>query len=224
MTASIAAFIFDMDGTLADNMPFHAQAWGQFFHELGVPFDTRQVETRLAGRNNREILRVVLGDQISPQDLAQLSGRKEAIYRDLYRPVMKPIDCLQPFLQEAQRREIPMAVATSAGRRNTQFLLTGLEIDRFFRVVVDADDVTVGKPDPQMFLTAAQRLGVAPESCLVFEDALLGLEAARRANMRSVALTTTNPAEILQSVPGVVRVIDNYCSLDPMDLLDGKLS
>jgi len=214
------AFIFDMDGTLVDNMRFHAQAWAELFASLGVAISSGELRARTSGKTSTEILRGILGPHLSEGEVAEYIERKEELYRAAYLPHMKPIAGLDHFLSEAHRLNIPMAVATSAGERNIHFVLGGLGLEPYFQLIVGAEDVRWGKPNPAMLLTAAHRLKVAPEGCLVFEDSLAGLEAVRRAGMRAIAITTTHAAHELQGLPAVIQVIADYCGLNPASLLE----
>jgi len=220
MASGRPAFIFDMDGTLVDNMAFHLQAWRLFFREQGVDITEDQVRAQAFGKTSEEILRAVLGDRLSLAQVAAYVERKEAIYRALYLPQMKPIPGLVDFLREAHRLGIPMAVATSAGMENIRLVLEGLGITSLFQVVVGADDVNKGKPDPEIYLTTARRLHIAPERCLVFEDAMLGLEAAYRAGMRAIAVATSHAPHKLQALPAVIRVIADYRDIHPASILE----
>lgn len=214
------AFIFDMDGTLVDNMAFHVQAWFIFFREQGMDITEDQVRAQAFGKTSEEILRAVLGNHLTPVEIAAYAERKEVIYRALYLPQMKPLPGLVDFLREAQRLGIPMTVATSARMENIRLVLEGLGIASLFQVLVGADDVSVGKPDPEIYLTTARRLHIPPERCLVFEDSMLGLEAAYRAGMRAIAVATSHAPHELQALPGVIQVIADYRDVHPTSILE----
>jgi beta-phosphoglucomutase family hydrolase len=215
-----SAFIFDMDGTMVDNMEFHGRAWVEFLAQLGIEMDAEEFLRRTSGMTNARILRSILGPHLSIREVAAYAARKEALYRELYRPYLRPVPGLRSFLAQTRRLDIPLALATSAGWENIAFVLEGLGLTSAFQAVVDADAVERGKPHPEMFLTAAARLGVPPEGCVVFEDSRAGLEAARRAGMAAVALSTTHPPAELGRLPGVVRVVDDFWGLDPRGVLE----
>jgi beta-phosphoglucomutase len=214
------AFLFDMDGTLVHSMPFHIRAWMQLLGELGMQMTPEEFLRQTSGQTNRQILQDVLRTPLSDVETEALAERKEALYRSLYRPHLQPIAGLVDFLNEARRLHLPMAVATAAGKANRDFVLEGLGIESYFSVVVGVEDVQHGKPHPEIFLKAAERLGVAPGNCLVFEDALAGIEAACRAGMRVVALATSVDAREFQRLPAVIRVVEDYTSLRPQSLLE----
>lgn len=219
---SSRAFIFDMDGTLVDNMHVHTEAWAQLLDENGVEMDRQKFLVATAGKTNREILPTVFGD-ISDERIAELAKRKESLYREAYLPIRKPVDGLVEFLTEAQKLGIKMAVATAASNPNMEFILDGLDLRRFFGAVITATDVTVGKPDPAMFLLSAKKLGIGPQNCIVFEDALGGFEAAFRAGMKSIGITTVNSAEDILKCDSVVEAHADFLTLRARDLINKYL-
>jgi beta-phosphoglucomutase family hydrolase len=208
------ALILDMDGTLVDNMEFHLRAWQAFLADLGVEVSQEEFLHRTGGMQNPQILRMMLGDDLSPEEVADYGERKEAVYRQLYRPHLEPVAGAIDFLQQARERGVPLALATSAERPNIDFTLGGLGLVSAFDVVVGAEDVDRGKPHPEMFLTAAEKLGVDPGDGLVFEDSRSGIEAAHRAGMAAIALATTHRVEELEDLPGVVEVVEDFTGLD----------
>jgi beta-phosphoglucomutase family hydrolase len=211
-------FIFDMDGTLVDNMRFHTRAWTQMLTENGLEEDPHDFLVKTAGKTNREIIPEYFGD-ISDAEIARLGGRKEELYREFFRPERKTIKGALDFLEKARKLEIRLAVATSAPDENVEFILGGLGLRRFFQAVTTADDVENGKPHPESFLTSAAKLGIQPENCLVFEDALNGFEAAQRAGMKAVGITTVNPPETVRELPSVIAVGADFAHLDPQELI-----
>jgi len=217
--AGRVAFLFDMDGTIADTMPFHLQAWMELLPELGVRMAPEEFLRKTSGKMNHQILREVLGIPVSDEDLEVFDARKESLFRTLCRPSLRPIGGLMGFLTDARQQGIRMAVATAAGKANREFTLDGLGITAYFDAVVGAEDVRSGKPNPEIFLRAAERVGAAPSACVVFEDALSGVEAAARAGMKAVALTTSLPAGEFAGHPAVIRIADDYTSLRPQALL-----
>jgi beta-phosphoglucomutase family hydrolase len=210
----LRAFIFDMDGTLLNNMSFHTQAWMQIIEELGhTPVDPVDWEQQTSGVPNRTILAERLG--VEPQHVTRWVDAKEAAYRELAVGHLHALPGLRGFLRGARSLGIRLALATGAGPINIRFNLAALELESTFETIVGADDVDKGKPDPEVFLTAAKKLGVPPSNCVVFEDAPLGIEAARRAGMRVVAFTTMLKSAELMALPGVNIVADDYMDLHP---------
>lgn len=216
------SFIFDMDGTLVDNMSFHERTWLELLAGCGVAVTADEFHRRASGRTNPDILREFLGDRLAEHEVAEWTERKEALYREAYRPHLRAIAGLPGFLESARLLGVPLAVATSGTPGNVEFVLDGLRIGALFATVVTGDEVTRGKPDPEMFLTAAERLEVEPASCVVFEDSRAGVEAAIRAGMRVVVLATTPGIRELEGREGVVDVVADYSDLDPRALLRGR--
>ena len=215
-----AAFLFDMDGTLVDSMPFHGRAWMELLVEFDVRMGTEEFLRQTSGKTNRQILREVLGIPLSDAELSVFEERKELLFRSLCRPHLKPIAGLMEFLAASRRLGVPMAVATAAGRANREFALGGLGIGSYFDAVVGAEDVRHGKPHPEIFLRAAERLGADPAKCVVFEDALSGIEAAGRAGMGAVALTTSLAVREFRGYPAVIQIAGDYVSLHPHALVE----
>lgn len=215
---SSRAFIFDMDGTLVDNMHVHTAAWRVLLEENGVAMDEHKFLVATAGRTNREILPEVFGE-LSDERITELAVRKETLYREAFLPNRRPITGVVEFLTKAQELGIQMAVATAASNPNMEFILDGLDLRRFFQAVTTAWDVAVGKPDPAMFLVSAEKLGIEPENCIVFEDALGGFEAARRANMKAIGIATVNSIEEMMKAETVVEAHKDFTSLDPQEIV-----
>ncbi|MCS6993419.1 MAG: beta-phosphoglucomutase family hydrolase [Anaerolineales bacterium] len=213
------ALIFDMDGTLVHNMPIHNQAWSDTLAEAGIQIDLEEFNRLTTGKKNGEILRLMLGAHISEQEIAFWSARKEALYRERFACCREPLPGLLDFLEQAHALNLPMAVATAAPPENVKFILDEMDLRRHFRAVIGAQDVRNGKPDPEIFLKAAQTLEVRPEACLVFEDALAGIEAAARAGMDAVFLCTTLPAREVEGLPHVLRAVPDFTHLDLPALL-----
>jgi beta-phosphoglucomutase len=211
---NIQAFIFDMDGTLVDNADFHTRSWIALLDEIGIQVDPVELHRQNAGKTNAETLRSLLGDRFSEQELVDLASRKESLYREAYRPYVKAVPGLLRFLEQARAAGIPMALATSAESQNIALVLDGLGIRDYFKVVVGAEDIQNSKPHPEMFLTAAHRLGISPAGCMVFEDSPAGIEAALRAGMRVVVITTFLNPEDLTSAPGVLQAAPDFTHLD----------
>lgn len=219
MTASQRAFVFDMDGTIVDNMAFHTDSWLAFFARRGKTYDPDAFFRETAGAQGREILRERLGPDIPEDEIAVLAQEKDVLYREMYAPHRSPIQGFVDFVTAARAQGVRLAVATSAPPANIVFTLDDLDLRRHFDAVVGAADVARGKPHPDVFLKAAEKLGVAPADCIVFEDAPMGVEAARRAGMQAVVITTTLPAEAFREFDNVVRIVEHYEDLNVGDLL-----
>ena len=213
-SAASRAFVFDMDGTIVDNMAFHTDSWLRFFERRGQVLDADAFFSATAGRQGREIMRTYLGEHLSDDELALLDHEKESVYRELYGPHRKAVDGFEALVEQARAKGVKLAVGTAAPPANVAFTLDGLDLRRHFDAIVGAADVARGKPHPDVFLEAARRCGVAPEHCIVFEDAPLGVEAARRAGMRAVVLTTTLPASSFAEFDNIVAIVNDFAALD----------
>lgn len=222
MNYSDRAFIFDMDGTLVDNMRFHTEAWRTLIEENGFEFDERKFLVETAGQTNREIIPSVFG-AVSNERLNELAIRKEELYREVYVHHRKPVDGLVEFLDASSKVGIKMAVATAASPPNMAFILDGLELRKYFGAITTAADVKRGKPDPEIFFLSAERLGVEARNSIVFEDAFFGFEAAKRAGMKAIGLTTVNSGEDIMRTGSVVEVHSDYSTMKPNELISKYL-
>lgn len=205
------AYIFDMDGTMIDNVPYHVQAWKEFSRKYGNELSERDIVGWM-GMTNRAYQERILGRQVDDEESRRMSEEKEVIYRELYRPHMKPAPGLVELLDRAQAKGVRLAVASGAPKGNINFILDGLDLRRYFPVLVDDSVYSRGKPDPECFLTAAKMLGVEPRDCTVFEDAVKGVQAGKAAGMEVVAMTLYTPAEELLAA-GADRAIASFAEM-----------
>ena len=201
--------IFDMDGVLVDSGAHHRAAWRALLDELGERPAHDEPWRLTIGRPGAEAVPLLLGRRVAEGEARALARRKRAHYVRLARAGVVAIPGAPAFVEALAARGIPRAVATSASRDDAARLLAGLGLLRHFEVVVATEDVRRGKPDPEVYLLAARRLGLAPGACLVFEDSLVGVEAARRAGMTVVGVRTAHAADELAAA-GAVRVIDSF--------------
>lgn len=188
--------IFDIDGTLVDNHAHHEEAWLIWGLRNNKPIDRAFYREHLYARTNDRIFRTLYGDGIALDEIIRRAAEKEAIYREIYGPVMAPMPGLVDLLEALRRADVPCAAASNAERVNVEFVIQGLGLRGFFRSVLAREDVAKGKPDPDLFLLAAERLGLPPARCRVFEDSWAGFEAARRADMPCFAITGPSPAAV----------------------------
>lgn len=214
------ALIFDMDGTIVDNMGYHSAAWVKFFQVHGKTIDEEEFFRQTAGRQNHEIMREYINADLSDDDAMRLGMEKEQVYRMLYAPHRKTLHGFDALIAQARAKRTALAVGTAAPHDNIVFTLDGLDIRRHFDVVVGAADVKRGKPNPDIFLKAAELCGALPADCIVFEDAPLGVEAARRAGMRVCVLTTTMPEQAFAQFDNVIALAKDFSALS-IDALFG---
>lgn len=213
MSAPIKGLIFDMDGTIVDNMRFHDDAWEAWHAKYDLPFDRPNFFGRTAGRTNPEIIGELF-PHLAPDDIVARGSEKEALYVELYRPHVAEVAGLSGLMARAEAAAVPMAVGTAAPNENIAVVLDTLAIRDRFRTIVSPSQGFRGKPHPDMFLAAAERMGVQPEHVVVFEDAPLGIEAARRAGMRAVAMMTMLKADDFAGFDNVIAAIPHYDALD----------
>ncbi|MET0389643.1 MAG: HAD family phosphatase [Polyangiales bacterium] len=223
MTAdrTVRGVLFDLDGTLVDNMRHHSVAWLEIARTLGATLTPEQVMRDFAGRRNEEILPIVAGRALTPAEVAQLAEQKEARYRELYAPDLQLIAGADALLAQLAARGIAAGVASAAPRKNRDFVLDGLGLRARLQAVVGGDEVARGKPAPDLFLEGARRLGVAPADILVFEDARLGVLAARAAGMRVCGITTGEPAAELIDAGALAACADFRELPEPIQRLLG---
>jgi HAD superfamily hydrolase (TIGR01509 family) len=210
----LQALIFDMDGVLIDNTPIQARAFQLLFRDQGVQADATQLLRRLNGAPASEILKETFPDQ--PADkLEELAGQREFLYRTLYWDDRRPLPGLVEFLEAARAAGLKIGLGTGSGQETIGYILDDLNLRRFFDVVITKDDVDKGKPHADTYAVTAEKLGVNPENCVVFEDALLGEQAAYRAHMRCIAVASTLPGRDFQAPLLVIR---DFTELAPKQL------
>lgn len=207
-----------MDGVLVDNMAVHQEAFAEMARRYGVELDTSRI-VGLAGKGNDEIFREVFPAEIVERvGTKQLGIEKEAVYREIYAPRLVATEGLVPFLESLKAAGIEIAVGTSAMRENMDFVFDGLGIREYFDKVVNADMVSRCKPDPEIYLAALRELGIEAAECIVFEDAIAGIQAAHAAGIKVVAIASTLPASTLEAQPGVVLTVKDFTQITAQQL------
>jgi beta-phosphoglucomutase family hydrolase len=201
--------IFDWDGVIINSAAHHEISWGRLALECGKTLPENHFK-RGFGMKNEVIIPELLRWTTVPVEIRLLSLRKEAIYREVVREQgLSALPGVETWLRKLRDAEIPCIIASSTHRENITSTLARLGLEEFFPAIVTSEDVKRGKPDPEVFLTAAQRIGVEPANAVVFEDALVGIAAARAAGMRVVAVATTEPRETLSHADWVVDRLDD---------------
>jgi beta-phosphoglucomutase len=211
------ALLFDLDGTLIDSMPHHHNAWVEWYARRGLAMHAGQFFAATAGRSNAEIL-LDLFPQHSAAERVAMADAKEAIYREFATRSLTLIAGAQAFVMHARAIGCKLAVCTASTLPNMALAFERHGIDSWVDTITSPADGLRGKPHPDIFLEAARRLGVAPEHCVVFEDAPLGVEAARRAGMTAVALTTTLPADAFAEFDNLIAIAPDFTTLALSDL------
>jgi len=205
------AFLFDLNGTMIDDMDYHIKAWHRILNELGAAISLERAKEECYGKNY-ELLERIFPGRFSDEEKYNMSLEKEKQYQREFRPNLKLIEGLPGFLKASYEKGIKMAIGSAAIMFNIDFVLDGLNIRHFFDALVSADDVQHSKPDPETYLKCAELLNTAPGECLVFEDAPKGVESALRAGMDSVVLTTMHNKEEFDQ-PNIIAFTENYTSL-----------
>lgn len=201
--------IFDMDGVIVENHKYHYLAWQKTAAKHGASIDEDFYREKMNGRTLNKLMKVVFDREMSAEEAKTIGSEKEAIYRELYRDHRRPTTGLVRFLEAAKDKGIPMAVGTSAPKENVVFTLDDLDLRKYFVGVVDDSMVIHGKPDPEVYLKGAELVGRKPEQCIVFEDAVSGIEAAKAAGAKVVGLATSHSREELDAD----LIIDNFSQL-----------
>lgn len=209
------AVIFDVDGVIVDTAAHHFQAFVEFSEEANYTITEEQFRTTF-GWHNTDIFPYLYGRAVSPEEVARLGARKEAIYREAIRGKVAALPGVSELLRGLKDAGFRLAVGSSTPRANVHLVLDELKLRELFEAIVAGEDVTRGKPDPQVFLLGAERLAIPPERCVVVEDAIAGVEAALSAGMKALAVTTNHPREALSRAH---RVVDSLAEVSPADFL-----
>jgi HAD superfamily hydrolase (TIGR01509 family) len=206
-----------MDGVLVDTGEAHYRSWDAVLVDYGIPF-SREFFRDTFGMNNTGILTMLLGDQLTPELLVEIADRKEEEFRRLVQGQVQPLPGVLDWLLRLKQDGFRMGVASSAPMANIDAVVSELDLSLYFDALVSGVDMP-GKPDPALFLEVAGRIGVLPHRCIVVEDAVAGVEAAVRAGMKCIAVTTTNPAGALTAADIVVGGLDTL----PVDAFERLL-
>ena len=207
------AFLFDLNGTMIEDMTYHIKAWHRILNEHGANISLEQVKEECYGKNG-ELLERVFPGRFTDAEKDKISIEKEKKYQQEFRPHLKLINGLDELLREAKERDIKMAIGSAAIRFNIDFVLDGLDIADYFDAIVSADDVKKSKPDAETYLKCAKMLGINPAECIVFEDSPKGVESAANAGMKSVVITTMSTAEEFTQYNNVLQYISDYNDLN----------
>ncbi len=198
------AVIFDMDGVIADSNPYHKESITLFCERHGLFLSEEEFKERISGRANEDWISALFDNQLNMEEIRNYEKEKEGLYRELHGPHLVPLNGLIHFLEVLKQEGISMAVATAAPPENSEFVLGHLGILSYFKTVLNSSHVTNGKPDPEVYLKAAEKLGFLPERCLVFEDSLPGISAAQAAGTKVVGVCTTHSPEELSMTKATI--------------------
>jgi len=202
-----SAVIFDLDGTLLDNNSFHRKTWEAYLKNIGKLISEEEFNTNLNGRTNKDAIEYIYGRKMDEVESTKYTLEKEALYRQIYKPFIKPVPGLLNFLEILNQKNIPMAIATSGIQPNIDFMFENIPIKHYFKIIVNSSHISNGKPHPEIYLKAASLLNISPKNCLVFEDAVVGITSAKAAGMKVIAVATTQTKEELSIAD---MIIDDF--------------
>jgi len=205
------ALIFDLNGTMINDMDYHTRGWLYLLNNvLGGNFTWDEVKPQMYGKNEEVLVRMFGAGKFTDEEIARLSIEKERRYQEEFLPDLKLLPGLNEFLEKAYQLGIPMGIGSAAIPFNIDFVLDNMNIRHYFNTIVSADDVTFSKPNPETFLKVAQQLNVEPTECLVFEDVPKGAEAADNAGMRAIVITTTHKPEEFSGFENVLHFANDF--------------
>lgn len=217
MLHTAKAFLFDLNGTMIDDMHYHKQVWYDILtNDLGANLSWEEVASHMYGKNVELLIRIFGPNHFTPQQMDEMSVSKEKRYQELYKPHLKGLPGLETFLEEAKQKGIKMGIGSAAILFNIDFAIDGLAIRHYFDSIVGAENVKDSKPDPETYLKGAAELGCDPADCIVFEDAPKGVEAALNAGMKAVVLTTMHTADEFSQYPNIIAFAKDYTTLLPL--------
>lgn len=209
------AFIFDLNGTMIDDMHFHLKVWYDVLNnDLGANLSLEEVRSHMYGKNDELLARVFGAGKFTQEEVDKISRRKEDLYQEVYRPHLQLLPGLNSFLQQAHEAKIKIAIGSAAIPYNIDFVLDNLNVRHYFQTIVSAHDVLQSKPHPEVFLKAANQLGVEPANCIVFEDAPKGVEAAHNAGMKSIVITSMHSPDEFAGYSNIIRFEPDYSNLE----------
>jgi beta-phosphoglucomutase len=203
----LEAVLWDLDGVIADTGEAHFQAWQDVFGKRGASFSHEDF-MRFFGRRHDVIIEFALGRDLPPKEFDAVTEEKQADYRRRVTQNLKALPGAIELLKSLRRHKIKCAIASSAPIENIMVILRGLHIEGYFQAIAPGTEVPVSKPNPEVFLLAAERLAVSPGNCVVIEDAIAGVSGAKRAGMKAVAVTNSHPADTLEEADLVVDTLE----------------
>jgi beta-phosphoglucomutase family hydrolase len=211
------AVIFDMNGVIIDDAKYHDKAWFAFCDKYNISISIEEMKKNIHGKMNKDIFPHLFGRPLNIETLSLYEAEKEGLYRELYKPDLKATSGFMDFIEDLKRNNVKMAIATSSYPENANFVLEGLEIKDLFDAVIDSSQVIKGKPNPEIFLTAAAAINAPTQICVGFEDSLSGLAALNAAKIKAVGVASNHSIEEL--TPHSKYVIKDFRGLTYKTLL-----
>ena len=205
-------FIFDIDGTMIDSMKVHLKAWQKVLEKYGRHYSLKEVG-ELAYGINPEIVKRALGNDLTEEEIERISNEKEVLFRESFDPEEDVIKGFIHFIDEWSKKKMPMVIGSAAPPENIEFFMQRLGIGHYFKGAIHEDDVTKGKPSPEVFLKAAQLIDIPIDQCVVFEDSPSGAEASAKAGSDTIGVLTTKNEGDFKDIPRMAGFIKDYTSL-----------
>jgi len=216
----LKAIIFDLDGTLVDSLPYHHESWRIFFKNNNLEeHDFSEVLKEYKGGGTLELMTSVFGDMYTKDELKKMTDDKEIIFRDIYKSKIYPIEGLNKFLDNLKENNILLSIGSNAIRKNVLMTIEELGITDYFSSIICGDEVSKGKPDPEMYLKTLSNLKMDKNECIIFEDSIEGVTAAKNAGIKSIGVTSSQSSEILKSV-GAFKTINDYTEISLDNILN----
>ena len=212
----ITGIIFDMDGTMVDSLPYHHEAWKIFFNENKVENFSEKLKDYKGG-GTLDLMKAVYGDRYSLKELKKMSDEKEIIFRRIYKGKIKPIEGFKNFLIDIKSKNILVGLASNAIRKNVSMIINELEIYDHFDSIICGDEVINGKPNPEMFNETINRFNIDKSECLIFEDSLEGILAAKNSGIKVIGITSSSSNKVLTNA-GCVLSISDYLNFKLADI------
>lgn len=212
------AFLFDLNGTMIDDMHYHIRAWHKILNEIGGNLSLEQTKMECYGKNN-ELLERIFPKRFSDEEKNKLSFEKETIYQREFKPNLRLLDGLESFLQKSKNLNIKMAIGSAAINFNIDFVLDNLNLRHYFDGIVSAEDVLLSKPHPETYLKCAYLLSKEPGNCIIFEDVPKGVESASNAGMKCIVINTHHEKEEFKNFNNILGFYDDFTEIDPYELI-----
>ena len=214
------AVIWDMDGIIADTAQYHLKGWQIVFGKRGVNY-TEEDYRRNTGKRSDGIIKNILGAEAAQDEIMAIIREKDETFRQLIGQTIRPFPGVLKLITSLKEHGFKIAIASSAPMENIQLITQGLKIHNRFDAIISGWEVTKGKPDPQTFLLAAEKLGVEAEDCIVIEDAISGVTASKRAGIRCIAVTNTTSKEKLREADLIIDTLEEI-TIDDLERLLGQ--
>lgn len=210
------AVIFDMNGVIVNDERIHQQSWRLFCADHGFKLSDDEFKQKVFGRTEKETFQFLFGKVLTEEEVEKYSNERVRVAMSIFKPIMKTIPGVVEMLYYLEQKQIPVALATSSRKWYQTFIFDHLALWHYFEVIVTAEDVTHGKPDPEVYLRAATLLGVNPAECLALEDSVSGIKSAQAAGMKVIGIATTHTAQEIQLADKVVK---NFIDQTPEEIL-----